>query len=148
MSHETRLVECAAVDCTRKLATWSRRRVHYCPDCRRRRRLESRLRYEEEEREAADELHDPEAMLRKKLEEAEFAVLHDAGPEEGAFRRGARLTQRGVHFMLQFEAMAMNSVLVHTRTRRRHRVLRGPRGKLVLDPPCNAADEGLAENGA
>ena len=84
-------------------------------------------------------------MLGKKLEEAEFAVLHDAGPEEGAFRRGARLTQREVHFMLQFESMAVNSVLVHTRTRRRHRVLRGPRGKLVLDPPCGPAGGALGE---
>jgi chromosomal replication initiation ATPase DnaA len=28
-------------------------------------------------------------------------VLHDAGPEEQAFRRGAKLTQREVHFKLQ-----------------------------------------------
>jgi DNA-binding MarR family transcriptional regulator len=135
MSHTARLVECASVDCARRFTTRSRRRVHYCPICRKRRRLESWQRYEEQEREAADELHDPDLMLRKKLDEAEFSVLRDAGPEEGAFRRGAKLTQREVQFMLQFESIAVNSVLVHRSTRRRYRVLRGPGGKLVLDPP-------------
>jgi hypothetical protein len=87
-------------------------------------------------------------MLRKKLDEAEFSVLHDAGPEEEAFRRGAKLTQREVQFMLQFESIAVNSVLVHRSTRRRHRVRRGPGGKLVLDPPYTAADEGRGEDGS
>ncbi|MEJ2352862.1 MAG: hypothetical protein P8Y03_24000 [Anaerolineales bacterium] len=116
MSHTARLVECASVDCARRFTTRSRRRVHYCPICRKRRRLESWQRYEEQEREAADELHDPDLMLRKKLDEAEFSVLRDAGPEEGAFRRGAKLTQREVQFMLQFESMAVNSVLLHRST--------------------------------
>jgi hypothetical protein len=68
------------------------------------------------------------------LDEAEFSVLHDAGPEEEAFRRGAKLTQREVHIMLQFESIAVNSVLVPRSTRRRYRVLRGPRGKPGAGP--------------
>jgi hypothetical protein len=147
MSHTARLVECASVDCARMFTTRSRRRVQYCPICRKRRRLETQLRYEEETREAADELHDPDLMLRKKLDEAEFSVLRDAGPGEGAFRRGAKLTQREVQFMLQFESIAVNSVLVHRSTRRRYRVLRGAGGKLVLDPPYTAANGGRGEDG-
>jgi hypothetical protein len=145
MSHTARLVQCASVDCARTFLTRSRHHVHYCPICRKRRLLESQLRYEEQEREVVDELHDPELMLSKKLDEAEFSVLEDAGPGEEAFRPGAKLTYYEVHFMLKLESIAVNSLLEHTQTGRRHRVLRGPGGRLVLDPPYNPAGQSVGE---
>jgi hypothetical protein len=145
MSNAARLVQCASVDCARTFLTRSRHNVHYCPICRKRRLLESQLRYEEQEREVVDELHDPELMLSKKLDEAEFSVLEDAGPQEEAFRPGAKLTYYEVYYMLKLESIAVNSLLEHTQTRRRHRVLRGPGGKLVLDPPYNPVGQSVGE---
>jgi hypothetical protein len=51
-----------------------------------------------------------------------------------------------LYYMLKFESIAVNSVLVHTQTGCRHRVLRGCRGKLVLDPPYDPISQLFAEN--
>lgn len=82
-----------------------------------------------------DPVHDPELALDLKLDEAEFAVLHDTGPEGEAYRPGARLTYIEVQFMLKHESLAVNSLLVDVESQRRHRVLRGRYGRLVLEPP-------------
>jgi hypothetical protein len=117
MSHETRLVECASVDCARTFPTRSLHRVQYCPACREKRKWLSRLPYKELEDEIAEELiHDPDFALNKKLDEAEFSILLDAGPEDIAFRRGARFTYQEVRYLLQYESIAVDSVLVHTQT--------------------------------
>jgi hypothetical protein len=52
------------------------------------------------------------------FDEAEFSVHHDAGPPDAAFRRGARLTYQEIHYLLKYESIAVNSVLLNTRTRR------------------------------
>jgi hypothetical protein len=136
MSHETRLVQCASVDCARTFPTRSLHRVQYCPACREKRKWKSRLPYKELEEEIAEELiHDPDFALNKKLDEAEFSILLDAGPEDIAFRRGARFTYQEVQYLLQYESIAVDSVLIHTQSNRRHRVIRAPNGRLKLDPP-------------
>jgi hypothetical protein len=136
MSQTARLVECASVDCARTFPTRSRHHVHYCPRCRAKRDLASRLRYLEEQWEIPEDLvHDPEHALNKKLDEAEFSVHHDAGPQDAAFRRGARLTYQEVHYLLKYESIAVDSVLLDTQTGCRHRVIRGSQGRLKLHPP-------------
>jgi hypothetical protein len=147
MSNATRLVQCASVDCARTFQTRSLHRIQYCPTCRERRKRDNRLLYEQLQEEiAAQQSFDRDTSLNKKLDEAEFSVLHDNGPKELAFRPGARLTSTELYYMLKFESIAVNSVVVHTQTGCRHRVLRGRQGKLVLDPPYDPIIQLFAEN--
>ena len=82
-----------------------------------------------------DRRHNPDLSLDKRLEQTEFEVLHDTGPESQAFRPGARLTYVEVEYMLRHEYLSVNSLLVHVESGRQHQVLRGCNHHLVLEPP-------------
>ena len=84
---------CAPAGCMRRVETRSRREAQFCPDSRAERKRESSQWLEDQKRDRQPGQHqDPDLALSKKLDEAEFEVVEDAGPEEGAFRPGARLT--------------------------------------------------------
>ena len=118
-------------------ADWPDDSFHFYPGSRRRRIWKGRIHFEvDEETEDLDRLHDPEYVLDKKLESADFSILYDAGPEDAAFESGARFTGLELHYLLQQEAIAIGSIFIHNETRRCHRVVRNSRGRLVLDPPC------------
>ncbi len=136
MRNRVRIAQCASIDCGCTFATRSKNSIQYCPACRKKRIRESQRSFKEAKRPKGYDLsHNPDFALGKKLDNAEFSVLHDAGPEEAAFRRGARLTTYEVHYLLKYESIAADSVLMHTETRRCHRVIRDARGHLRLDPP-------------
>lgn len=125
----------------RTVETRSRGEVAYCPDRKAERKRESSQWLEDQKRDREPGQHqDPDLALNKKLDEAEFEVVEDAGPEEGAFRPGARLTYYEIFYMLKSECIAVNSVLMDVESQRRHQVLRGRNGHLVLDPPYSTAE--------
>lgn len=125
----------------RTVETRSRGEVAYCPDRTAERKRESSQWFEDQKRDREPgQHHDADLALNQKLDGAEFEVIEDAGPEEGAFRPGARLTYYEIFYMLKNEGIAVNSVLLDVESQRRHRVLRGRGGHLVLDPPYTAAE--------
>jgi hypothetical protein len=147
MSNAASFVQCASAGCARTFPTRSGHLVQYCPHCRKKRDRASRLRYLEDQWEdPVDLIHDPEHALNRKLDEAEFSVHHDAGPPDAAFRRGARLTYQELHYLLKYESIAVDSVLIDTQTSRRHRVIRGSQGRLKLHPPYNPPVNFWGEN--
>ena len=140
MPNKLSIVQCASAGCDNTFATRSNDPVQYCPDCRIARVRESQRRFEEDERPAdLDRFHDPDYLLNKKLESAEFSVLCDAGPKDAAFRAGARLTDLEVLNLLQEEHIAPESLFINNQTGHCHRVVRNSRGRLALDPPYEPA---------
>lgn len=143
MRNKVRTVECASIDCARKFETRSRQSVQYCSNCRIKRRRQRQLLYlrklQEYLEQDLDQDHPNAAELyfQRKLARAEYSILKDAGPEEEAFRPGSRLARHEVYDLLKFESIAENSILIHNRSGRLHRVRRSDFGRLVLDPPID-----------
>jgi hypothetical protein len=130
------IVQCASPGCDNTFATGSKDFEPYCPDCRLASIQMSGPCIEEPELpEDYDCVHDPDYVLKRKLESAAFSILCDAGPEDAAFPSGARFTPLELHYLLLHDCIAVNSIFIDNRTRRCHRVRRNPRGFLVLVPP-------------
>ena len=126
-------VLCASADCSQAFTSRSNHAIQFCPDCLNQRLKENRRRFEEESRVPVDLVHDPESNLDKKLDNAEYSILYDAGPEEAAFRSGARLTSIEVKYLLKYESIAVDSILVHNRTGHSYRVHRDGDACLKLE---------------
>ena len=136
MGNSHRTVQCASADCERTFKCRARTSVHYCPACRIKRLRESKRRFKRIKRQVEYEpVYDPDAELNEKLAAAEFTILRDAGPQELAFRRGAKVSAWEVHYMLKYNSIAEDSVLMHSRTGVLHRVILDLRGELRLEPP-------------
>jgi hypothetical protein len=126
-------VLCASADCSQVFTSRSNHAIQFCPGCLSKRLKENQRRFEEESRVPVDIVHDPELNLDKKLDNAEYSILYDAGPEEAAFRSGARLTCIEVKYLLKYESIAVNSILVHNQTGHSYRVLRDGDACLKLE---------------
>ena len=136
MRNKARITPCASSSCTRKVERRSGDEVECCPVREKKPVLVGGRRFQSyDQGRKCDPWHDPEFTLDKKLDEAEFAVLHDTGPEGEAFRPGARLTYVEIQYMLRHESLSVNSRLVHVKSQRQHQVVRGRQGHLVLEPP-------------
>ena len=125
MRNKLTIVECASVDCARAFATWSNASVQYCPDCRRGRIRRSQRRFEESEREQHPEgMYNPDDALNQKLESAAFSLHYDAGPQDAAFHPGARFTELEVHYLLEQQYIAVDSIFIYNPTGRGECALR------------------------
>lgn len=147
MRKKARITPYASSSCMRMVEMRSGDEAEYYPVREEKRVLAGRRRFESYDQDTNfDPRHNPEFALDKKLDEAEFAVVHDTGPEGEAFRPGARLTYIEIQYMLKHESLSVNSRLVHVKSQRQHLVLRGRNGHLVLEPPYAPRAPVVAKN--
>ena len=129
-------IECADPDCKARVVTTSHRKNVLCPACReKRRRARRRRRAEEKAASAGESRYDPDLWLDKKLDGAEYCILHDAGPPDESFPENARITGEELKSLLENAYLEPGSLIYHFSCSQLHLVARCQQtGKLHLKP--------------
>jgi hypothetical protein len=134
------VIECADPHCTARVVTTSHKKNVLCPDCReKRRRARQRRRAEEKalrKRNGAEEkTYDPDTWLEKKLDGADYCIVHDAGPPEESFPENARITGEELKSLLDNAYLEPGSLVYHLSCSQLHLVAQCQQtGKLHLKP--------------
>jgi hypothetical protein len=104
------VIECADPNCTARVVTTSHKKNVLCPECREERRR-ARNQRRAAENAAKEKAYDPDTSLNKKLETAEYCILHDAGPPEESFPYDARFTREELNGLLDNAYLAPGSLV-------------------------------------